>query len=449
MDQLDSQVFYKKLLRVAIPITLQNLIQTLVNMIDSIMIGQLGENAIAAVGIGNQYYFLMSLMMFGVVGGGTVLAAQYWGNRDIDNINKVVGLGLLSTVALTVIFTIGAFAFPAQILKLFSKDAEVITMGVEYLRAVAPSYVFNAITLVFVFSLRSMGTVMISTITTLLACLVNIVCNYAFIFGNFGFAPMGAAGAGLGTLVARIVETGALVGAIYLYKMPIAVHPRKWLAFDKAFVKEYYRLSIPVILNETVWAVGIMMHNFVYGQLGTASFAAIQIAGTIEKLCIVFFFGVGNGASILIGNLIGRGEEELAYLYAKRFIKINVLLSFVACMLLLACSPFIGVLFKVSEEVLLYAKYIIYVVVIFMIPRMGNYINVVGILRSGGDTKTGLMMDMSNVWLIGTPAAFIAGLIFQLPIYWVYFAVNIGEIGIYIYGLLRVKSKKWINNLTT
>ncbi len=443
----EDKKFYKTLLHLAIPIAVQNFVSSTVNMVDTVMIGQLGEIEIAAVGQANQLFFLFALMLFGVSSGSSIFTAQYWGKRDIINIRRVLGIGLATACGVAALFTILALFFPRQVMMIYSKDPAVIEAGIKYLRIVGFSYIVTAISFIYSTALRSTEQARLPLVISVISLLMNAVLNYGLIFGKLGLPEMGIEGAALATLIARVVEAALMLIFVYAGKYAPAAHLKEMLDLSKEFVKRFYKTAIPVILNESIWALGVSIYSIIYGHIGTQAVAAVNISGTVTNIAMVLFQGTCNAAAIMIGNRIGAGEEDKAYVYAKRLLVIGPVMAVgIGAITILSSDFFLG-FYNVTQTVHLYAKNVLIVFSLMMPAKIFNLINIVGVLRSGGDTKFSLILDTVGVWFIAIPLAYLGGIILGLPVYWVFFLVSVEEVFKLIAGTKRFKSKKWINNL--
>lgn len=411
------------------------------------MIGQLGETEIAAVGQANQLFFLFALMLFGVSSGAAIFTAQYWGVKDIKNIRRILGLGLVTACGVAVVFTFLAILFPTQVMGIYSNDPTVVAAGARYLRIVGLSYIFTAISFSYASVLRSTEQPKLPMVMSIISLITNAILNYIMIFGKLGFPAMGVEGAALATLIARVVETALLLIFVYAGKYVPAARIREMLDFSREFIVQFFRTAVPVILNESIWALGVSIYSVIYGQIGTNAVAAVNISGTVINLAMVLFQGMSNAAGVMIGNRIGAGEEENSYIYAKRLLTLGPAFAVVMSGLLVLCSGFFISFYNVSQEVHLYAMRILIMFSLLMPFKIFNMINIVGVLRSGGDTKYSLFLDTVGVWGISIPLALVGGLLLHLPVYWVYFLAGLEEIFKLVLGLKRFRSRRWINNL--
>ena len=445
----NDKKFFKAMFTLAIPIALQNLILSSLNLVDTIIIGGLGERAIAGVGLANQYFFLLNLILFGIVSGSSIFTAQYWGNRDIPNIKRVLGLCLISGCTAALLFSIGGLIFPREILSIFTKDNAVIELGSQYLRIIVFSYIITAITFSYSFILRSTGQVKAPMIVSIFALGINTILNYILVYGYFNMPKMGVRGSALATVIARTVEVTLILLVVYKKKFVVAAKPKELFDLSANFIKHFFKITSPVIFNESIWALGVSIYAMVYARMGTEVIAATNISATIERITWVIFMGFGNACAVMIGNKIGEGNKEEAFTYAKRFIILGPFFAIFAGIIVIFTSPLLLAAYKVSPTVHNYASKILVVFACFLWAKVFNFTSIVGILRSGGDTKFCLLLDIGGVWFVGVPLVILGGLIFHLPIQWVYLLVYMDEVFKFIVGLPRILSKKWINNLAT
>lgn len=455
----NDKSFLRRTFAITIPIVLQNLLNNLVNLVDTLMIGQLGETSIAAVGLANKLFFVFALLMFGVSSGSSVLSAQYFGKGEFMNIKRVLRLSLFIGVGGSLLFAIPGFFAPEFVMSIFTPLEDTISEGAKYLVIIVFTYPLTAVTMTYIAVLRSMNFVKLSVIITSVSILVNVFFNYGLIYGHMGFPKMGVTGAALSTLIARIVECGLLLALLYSRKtgdgkLGDFVHLKydrikeKGTAFiNKAFLNKYFHTVAPVIANEFMWGFGVTMYSLVYGRMGDAATAAITITNTVEQVSLVFFFGICHAAAVLLGNELGSGKLDKAEEHAKNYIAMMFVLSLVGAAIVLLIRNPVASLFDVSDEVIRYVRLCITVFALYMPIRMLNTLFIVAILRSGGDNKATLFIDTTSVWLIGIPMAVLGGLILKYPIHIVYAMILIEEIYNLIFGYLRYKKKIWLRNI--
>jgi putative MATE family efflux protein len=439
--------FLNTMIKLAAPIMLQNLIFASLNMVDGVMIGQLGESAIAAVGVANQIFFLVSLLFFGIGSGSAIFAAQYWGRKDTERIQSVLGLSLLMSISGAVIFSLAAILIPVQVISIYSKDPAVISQGSVYLQIVAFSYVITAITNSFAFVLRSTENVKLPLVTSLVALSLNTFMNYGLILGNFGLPSLGVKGAAIATIISRLIEVILLLLIIYRKKLPVAAKLRSLLNFKILPIKKFFNTTLPVIATEIVWSFGITTYNVVYARIGTESIAAVNIAGTLDRIIFVVFMGLGHACAIMIGNQIGAEQNELAISYAKKYLILGAIgAAIFGIIMYIFATPMLS-FYKVSDFTINYTTKLIGLMALSLPVRSLNLILLIGILRSGGDTIVAFFIDAASVWVIGVPMALIGAFVLGLPIHLVYLMVLADEVVKLAMGLYRFFSQRWINYL--
>ena len=439
--------FYSTMLKLAIPMTIQQFVNSSTNLLDVLMIGQLGETAIASLGLSNQIFFLLILFMFGISSGSAIFTAQYWGKGDLGNLRKVMGIGLTMAITVALFYTLIALLIPEKILSIYTKDQAVIELGSQYLRIVGAGYVFTAITLTFMSVLRSTQNVRLPMVITIIALSTNIFLNYCLIFGNFGFPELGVRGAALGTTIARILETSLMIFFAYRFRTAAAAKIKE-LKYSFTFFKKVLRTSLPAAVNEVFWSLGITTYYAVYARISTEAVAAVNINSTIENMTFVIFIGAANACAIMIGNEIGAGNESKAFEYGVRFLVISIALALLFGAFVILLRPYILSLYNIEQTSYDYAYRIQFIYALTMWIRVANLLLFIGVLRSGGDTRYALLVEMASIWLIGVPSALIGGFVLHWPVYYVYALVLSEEIVKLIIVVPRFLSRKWINNLT-
>lgn len=444
----DQKRFYRQMVLIALPVMIQNFISSLLNMIDTVMVGKLGEIEIAAVGIANQYFFFFNMFLIGLCAGCSVFISQFWGKKDVANIKRILGIGLISAVIASFVFIFIGFLNPHKVMALFNNDKTVIELGARYLKIVLVSYLFTGITFVYSFSLRSIGNAVLPMLISCVALLCNAFLNYVLIFGKFGAPALGVEGAALATLIARVVEATILVASVYLGKGVLAASVRELLDFSLEFVQKAYRTIFPVILNDMCWGLASLVYVAVYGRMGTQDVAAIQICNTINNLFMVVIFGMSSAAAVMIGNSIGAGKEWLGRKYATKFSILSVEVGIVLGLLIAITSPAMLGFFNVSDIVINSSQKILYIISIIFFIRVLGIMLIVGILRGGGDAARAFIIEGFTMWLIGVPLTILGAFVWHFPVYMVYGLAIMEEIAKCILGLMRLKSGRWIRNVT-
>ena len=444
---LRDKAFFRAMLAIAVPVAVQQLITAGLNMIDVLMVGQLGETSVAALGLANQIFFLLILFLFGLASGTAIFTAQYWGKGDMKKIHRVLGICLVIAVSIAAIFTLAATLIPEKLLSFYTEDPEVIRLGSEYLRIVGLSYVLMAISVSYIFILRSITYVTMTMVVSVIALLIKTAIGYSLIFGHFGLPALGVRGAAIGTAIGWAFEAILLITLVYVLKTPLAANPLTFFTFDRPFLLNVLRTTMPAVVNEVVWSFGITTYNAVYARIGTDSIAAININATVEQLVFVMFIGLGNACSVMAGNKIGEGDKDTAYEYGRRFTILTVMLAlFGGAVVLLTRDVVIG-WYSLSESAAFNLRNIMLVYSLSVWLRAFNFILFIGALRAGGDTKFAMYMELLSIWLIGVPAALIGGFVLHLPVYYVYALVLLEEAVKAIVIYRRFVSRKWIHDL--
>lgn len=446
VKKLDKK-FYKTMITIAIPIAIQNLISSSLNMIDNLMISRLGVSELASVSLANQFFFLFVLLLFGINSGAGIFISQFWGRKDIKNIRRVLGIALISGGILSLIFSGFAYFTPKLIMSIFIKDIEVINLGSKYLKIASISYVITSITFAFSFASRSIGHAKLPMVVTSISLGINTLLNYLLIFGNFYFPQLGVEGAAIATLISRIIELTILLRVIYKKGYILAANFSELFDITKSFLKRFFNTTTPVILNEAVWSLGMTMYAIAYARIGEKATASIQIANNIQNIFMVISMGLGNACAVMIGNQIGSDNRKKALDYAKKYCFIGPIVGLIIGGLLYLLSPVILYLFNTSSDVEGSVRKILLVMGIFMFIKVFNVVLIVGIFRGGGDTKFSLLLEAASVWLIGVPLAFLGAHIWNLPIYLVVLLVSFEEVVKAIIGIPRLISKKWVRNV--
>lgn len=439
--------FYKSMISIALPISLQNLISSSLNMIDTVMIGQLGETNITAVGLANQVFFFLVLLLFGLNSGSAIFTSQFWGKKDIVNIRRVLGLAVLSGGILSLIFTTLALFFPENILGIFSNDPTVIKLGKDYLSIISFSYIMTAVTFAYSFASRSIGHAKLPMVVSSISLGINTILNWILIFGNLGFPQLGVKGAAIATLISRTVELVLLTTIIYRKGHVLAAKLNEMFDLSKGFIIRVFKTTTPVILNEAFWSLGIITYSAVYGRISTEAFASVQISNTVQQVFMVVSMGIGNACAVMIGNAIGANKNDLSIYYAKKYSMITPIVGIIIGLFIVVFSPVILGVFDVSDTVINNAEKILIIFAVFMAFKVFNITLVIGILRGGGDTKFSLFLEAGSVWFIGVPLAIIGGHILNLPVYLVVALVSLEEFVKALIGIPRVISKKWVRNV--
>lgn len=438
-----DKVFLRNLIVLIIPIILQGLLNSSINLIDSFMVGRLGEVAITAVGIANQIFFVFNITLFGINSGASVFIGQYFGKNDINGIHKSMGISVILGLLNALIFFLAVQIAPKALMSLYSNDDAVILEATKYLRIIGGSYFITAIASTLNETLKSTRKTSLPMITTFIALITNAILNYIFMFK----LDLGVVGAALATFIARCVELLAQIILIGFKKLPIIVRPRAYINFNAKFIKGYFVICAPVILNEIFWSLGVSICNMAYRFSGTDAQSAIQISSTVQNLFAVMGIAVGNGCGILLANSLGSGDIKRAIDYSKKCIQIAIIIGIIMGVCLIITAPIIISMFNVKDIVKDYTYKMLFIVSIGIVIKVYNYTTIVGILRNGGDTVYTAILEFCTVWFIAIPMAFIGAYFLKLPIYVTFGLVYLEEFVKMFLSQNRVKKNKWAKSL--
>ena len=446
--EINKRKFYRQVFALVIPMALQNLINVGVTAADVLMLGRVSEKVLSGASLAGQIQFVMTLILFGTTSGATVLTAQYWGKKDIRTIEKILGMGLTISLAIAVIFMTLALTIPGPLMRIFTSDPEVIAEGVKYLRIVGISYLFIAVTQVYLNIMRSIERVMIATFVYFMSLVVNAIINAILIFGLLGFPTLGIQGAAIGTLCARMTET--LIVLIYAHFMnqDVKIRPRFMIQIDRVLAKDYLIYAMPVVLNEMMWGLGSTANTAVIGHLGSAAVAANSVAQVARQLATVVAFGVSNATAIYLGKTIGAKEFHLAKEYGKRFLWLSIITGAVGGGIILIAAPIANHVMTLSQEAQGYLYFMFFVMSYFTLCQAINTTLVVGVFRAGGDTRFGLILDVSTMWGCSILLGMIAAFVFYAPVQVVYILLMSDEVIKVPITVMRYRSYKWIQNVT-
>ena len=452
---MDSSVkeLYKKVFIIGIPVSIENMIYSLMNFIDVFMVGKenvalgLGTAAVAGLGFANQIFMIFMVSLFGLNSGGGILAAQYYGKKDYKNLKKCLGITITVGLLFSFLFFLMGLFIPEKIIGIFTSDPKVLKLGANYFRIIALIYPLIGVGYSFNMQLRAIGKNQYSLYSTIIGLCINLVGNYLFINGNLGFPAMGVVGAAIATVIARIVSVFYLIYIIYKNKLPMAGNFQELFKLSWSFIAKALKISLPVFGHEIMWVTGVSMYVIIYGRIGTEATAAIQVVKSISNLVFTLVFGLSSGTAAIIGQEIGAGNEENAYKYAVELLKISLVIGTAVALFVYAICPVVLILMKVDSAIYPLARQIVFSEGILIIIKTTGTLFIVGVLRAGGDTLWTMFADLIPLWTFAIPLTYIAGLKFGLPIALVYLCSGSDELLKMPFCIQRLKSRKWINNL--
>ncbi len=440
--------FYRKLLQIAIPVVLQSVITIGINMMDTLMVGQLGEAPLSATSLANDFINLFQILCFGLGYGAAVLTSQYWGQQDILSFRKVVTIMLRLCLVISSIFTLATFLVPGTIMRMYTPDQELIRQGILYMSISVLTFIPTGISLTITAVLRSYGEVRISLLSSIGAFFINIFFNWVFIYGNLGAPRMEVKGAALGTLIARLFEMIIIFGYFVVVDKKVRYRIKDFFISCKGYYKLYITYSIPVLISDMFLGVGNSMISVIMGHIGSSFVAANAIVSQVTRLTTIFTSGVSNASSVITGNTLGEGDTKKTYDQGITFLSISVILGLVAGGILLIICPFIVNFFAISEDASKIAYEMMFAIAFLMIFNSVQGVLTKGVLRGGGDTRFLMAADVLFLWLVSIPFGALAGLVFHLPAFWIYTALRADYIIKSIWCTYRLFQGKWMKSVS-
>ena len=440
--------FLLNMLAIAVPIALQNMISFGVAMMDSVMLGGLGDKAISAANLGGQPFSLLMSIGFGLSSGGSVLIAQYWGRGDVARIRTVMRLSMQIVFTASSLMTLVCLLFPQQVMGLYSNEAEIVAAAAQYLQLVALSYLPYSISNNYIMSLRAVEKVTVSAAIYGTSLFVNVFFNYVFIFGAFGAPALGVRGAAVGTILARCSEL--LLVTIYMYAKEDTIGFRFSDCFrlKNEMIQDFTRHSLPVLGNELLWGLGISVTAAIIGRIGSVFVTANSIAAVLNQLALVSVIGVGNAAAVITGKLIGEGRMQRAKRAANTILLGSVFVGMFNCAMIFIMRPIFLSFYRITPEAYEAAYTVMGVLALLHLSLAIDITCIIGILRGGGDTKTAFAFDCGALWLVSVPMGVLSGLVWGWPVPLVYVMLKLDSPIKTILSLIRLKSGAWIRNVT-
>ena len=442
--------FYKRLITIAVPITLQGLINIGVNMVDTMMLGNLNQDALSASALANQFCMLFMILNFGLGGGASVLTGQFWGKGDKESIGKTLSIVYKITAALAALFFVAAQFFPESVMSLYTNEANLIKLGASYLKIVSWAFLLQGFSTITAIVLRTVGVVRLTLITSTIALVNNFVMNYAFIYGNFGAPRMDIAGAALATAISRLFEFIIIAVFILRIDKKIQFRLKSLLSMDKPIFVDYLKNGLPVLVSDLILALGFNVLAAIMGRIGGDFVAANAIANTVWQFTTVFLMGTSAASSVIIGNTVGARRYEDAQRYAKTFLALAVIIGLLAGVVVFllrdaAVALFGTTLTEAARQINRQLMSAISLLAVFSSVQM---MLTKGVLRAGGDTRFLMVADVLFLWLVSVPLGYTAGLVLHLVPILVLLCLKIDEIIKAVWCTFRLFSGKWIRNVT-
>lgn len=443
-----TRQFCKSALLLTLPILAQNLLTTSFSLVDTLMISSLGTIELTSVGLAASWIQLLNVLLFGISSAAGVLVAQFWGGSDLKEVRRSFGGGLSLCVTVTVLFLAFTACCPKFIMGLYSNDPLVIAAGAKYLRLVAFGFPAFGLQYIANSTLRSTEQVRTPMYGTIISVLVNICFNYALIFGHFGAPALGLEGAAIASCIANWAGVAVTYTLAFARRTVIRAQLRQVFRFDSAFVRRYFAVAWPIMLNEVFWGGGTAVLNMIYGHMGTLEYAALTMCNTLENVITMVFLSLANSANVLVGKEIGSGREEKAYQNALAISCWTPVIAALFAVLMLLLRHPITAIFQQTEDVTALALKILLVMALTLPLRFFQYIHICGILRSGADGKKAAFYDFVGVWCVSVPLALL-GLFAGVPFLWVYLVVCLLDSLVKdVLVLRRFLSRKWMQRVS-
>jgi len=448
--------FYKRVFVLALPIAAQSLITIGVNMLDNIMVGQIGETELSAVALANQFINIYHILCMGLGMGASVLVSRYWGMRENEPekamvaLRKTICIMVRLTVCLAAVFALLTYFFPKTIMQMFvdkGEEFEVVLNGVTYLEFSVITFFFLGLSLTCTIVLRSVGQVKMPLYVSIGAFFVNLGANYALIFGHFGLPRMGIAGAALGTLIARVYETSVICGYLFFVDKKIGFRLKHFLMKTGDLIGEYIRISIPVLISDGILALGNTAVAIVIGHLGKAFVAANSVTATTQMMSSVMIQGVCQAGAIVTGQTLGEGDKEKAQRQGYGFLGFGLVLGVISAAFIVIVSEPVIRSFNLSEGTAAMARQLMNAISLIVVFQATNSIMTKGVLRGGGDTKVLMLADNIFLWIISIPLGYAAGFIFGFTPFWIYVCLKSDQITKAIWCVIRLHGGKWIKKI--
>ena len=443
----EAKTFYKDLRNVVQPMAIQNLISSAVNSADVIMLGYIGQTAIAASSLAGNVAFILFMISTGLSSGLVMLGAQYWGKKDTESIKTLLGIGLRICCTVEIIVALIAAFYPRILMLIFTKDETLIIEGCKYLRAASFSYVCLSFSQMFQAGFKSIERVKIVTITSTTSLFLNIGLNAVFIFGLLGIPKMGITGVGIATSIARFIEM--VICFIYAGRQK-DVHFSVSCVFRRnpLLTRDFIRYSMPAVGNELVWGAAFAMYSVIMGHLGEDIVAANSVVNTVRQLGSVLCFGMAYGGAIVVGKYMGAGNMDVAERNASRLARVTIFSGVLGAGLLLCMYPVLPYIADLNETAAHYRNVLMFINSYSLIGASINTVLICGIFRAGGDSKFGFIADCINMWAVSVPLGLLAAFVFKLPPLWVYFILFLDEFEKMPFVIRHYYKKGWLRNIT-
>lgn len=449
MSNTQKNPFYSQIFKLVLPIIIQNLLSAAVSSADVVMLNYVGQSAISAVSLAAQYTSILFMVYYGLGTGATMLSAQYYGKGDMRAIQVLQGIALRFSLIISLCFSALSLLVPKAMMRIFTNDAELITVGASYLRYMSLAFFCWGIIEIYLSILRSIGRVTISTALNVMTFTLNVLLNAVFIFGLFGAPKLGAMGVALATSLSRLAELfGCFI--VSFRSQDIKLDFRYIFVQNKLLLKDFFRLSLPALGNDVSWGIAFSMYSVILGHLGTDIVAANSFVGIARNFGTILCFGLASAGTILLGKELGENRLEDVRQDAKRLMKLTIISGAIGGLIILCSIPFV---MRYAQESLTdtamhYLKNMLFINSYYVMGAAVNTCLIAGVFRAGGDSRFGFICDTIDMWCYAVPLGFLAAFVFKLPVMWVYFLLCTDEFVKWPWVIKHYRSGKWIKNIT-
>ncbi len=443
----ENKAFYRSLASLVIPITIQNFITNAVNSADVFMLGYVGQTELSAVSLANQFQFLLSGFFFGISSGVVMLASQYWGKKDTNSIQAVMGIATKIAFAITFILALGAVAMPETLMRIYTNDEALVGIGASYLQIVGVSYVCMSFSQVYHCTLRGMERAQLSTVISSIALILNVILNAVFIFGIGGAPRLGVIGVAIGTTAARVTElilclADAVRGKIFRLDLKVMFGRHKLLFAD------FCKYSVPALINDFAWTFAFSTYSIIMGHMNADVVAASSVATTVRNLCTILCFALGSGASVLLGIKIGEGRLDEAKRDARKSCQVTLAIGIATGAVILLLRPVVFLCFSLTERAAGYLDFMLWISAYYVVGQAMNTLLIAGIFRAGGDSRFGMICDIIVMWFVSVPLGFLSAFVWKLPPMVVYFILCLDEFWKIPVVYVHYKKFGWLKDIT-
>ncbi len=446
---IKDKAFYRNVIKLVIPLVLNNILSFCVQMLDSVMVGYLGDLAVSAVSLAGQPFFIFTILVYGLGSGGAMLISQFWGKKDLEKIRQIMGMMFVTMTIIALLYTAACIFIPEYIMRIYSSDTAVIAESVRYLRVVAFSYIFNALVSCYISALQAKEDVKISTCIYAMSFTVNFILNYGLIFGRLGFPKMGIVGAALGTVGARLFEFIAIL--IYNRVGEKELHfTLKYLRIsDRPLFSHFLKQSLPVIGDDLCWSLGSSARVAIIGHISTEFVTAASIAGVAEQFGLILMYGTARSAAFIMGKAVGAGQIDYARRIGKAFMVLSIIVGVIGCGLVLGTRDLLLLMYpNITPASRLLARQLITAVGVVMLLTGMENTSLIGVLRGAGDNHFALAVDAGGMWLASLPLGLLAAFVLKLPAWQVYACMRVDSIIKPLVCLPRIWKGNYIKDVT-